>query len=551
MTTALDLHDIQGNIVFGYGRYGYPKARYIFFKFNGGVTGREFVKQLADLITTSAPLDKQREGVDKPDSTTNIAFTYKGLQKLNIPDESLRSFPDEYRMGMKARAAILGDDQVSSPEHWDPIWQDESKQVHMWMSINGASETCVDERYNLVLEILDNVNSTSDQSKQVELLSGHRGAKGQDNLPYQSASAIYKDYEVGTGETKKTLSLPTNKEHFGYSDGISNPYFKGMSSNPEDCIGGGATTGKDPATEAGWKPIDTGEFVLGHRDETNEYPAAPVPRLLSYNGSFMVYRKLHENVGSFEEYTEKTGEKFDGGSEAVKAKFSGRWPNGAPMATYPTLADAEAFGNELEAAMFTLFINPETKDKENKEVRKKYEKLKLSMVAFDYEDTINGSKCPVGAHMRRTNPRGALEFGKDGAFNTPGALVDRRRILRRGLPYGDSSDRTSNKGDHGIIFIAINSNIERQFEFVQQQWINYGNDYKLSNTKDPILGNHKASESGCPMGRNIIDGDSETGRLPHMCANMPRFVETRGGDYFFIPSMTAIRMIGEGIIDPT
>ena len=180
-----------------------------------------------------------------------------------------------------------------------------------------------------------------------------------------------------------------------------------------------------------------------------------------------------------------------------------------------------------------------------------YTKLKLSRVAFKYDDDISGAKCPVTSHMRRVNPRGALEFGNEGAFDTPGALVDRRRILRRGLPYGDSTDRDSNDGDHGIVFMAINASIERQFEFVQQQWVNYGNDFKLGNDKDPLLGNHQTDADGNPKGRAIIDGDERTGKRPFFCANMPRFVETRGGDYFFIPSMTALRMIGEGIVDPT
>jgi deferrochelatase/peroxidase EfeB len=130
-------------------------------------------------------------------------------------------------------------------------------------------------------------------------------------------------------------------------------------------------------------------------------------------------------------------------------------------------------------------------------------------------------------------------------------LVDRRRILRRGLPYGDSTAERKDDGNHGIVFMALNASIERQFEFVQQQWINYGNDFKLGNDKDPLLGNHEVDANGNPKGRMIIDGDKDSGRIPHFCAAIPRFVETWGGDYFFVPSMTALRMIGEGIIDPT
>jgi deferrochelatase/peroxidase EfeB len=172
-------------------------------------------------------------------------------------------------------------------------------------------------------------------------------------------------------------------------------------------------------------------------------------------------------------------------------------------------------------------------------------------VGFDYARDAEGSRCPLGAHIRRVNPRGSLEFGVDGAYDTPGALVNRRRILRRGLPYGETPHPPRDDGNHGIVFMALCASIERQFEFVQQQWINYGNDFKLANEKDPLLGNHAASSRGGGLGRSIIQGDREKGRPPMFCSEIPRFVETRGGDYFFIPSLTALRMIAEGIVDVT
>ena len=99
--------------------------------------------------------------------------------------------------------------------------------------------------------------------------------------------------------------------------------------------------------------------------------------------------------------------------------------------------------------------------------------------------------------------------------------------------------------------MAINTSIQRQFEFVQQQWINYSNDFKLANEKDAILRNHATDDDGNPIDRTVINGNEKLERPTFMCAAMPRFVKTRGGDYFFIPSLTALRMIGEGIIDPT
>ena len=536
MKVTLDLHDIQGNIVFGYGRWGYPLARYLFFKFHDGNKARAFVSALVPLVTSSAPLDTQNGG-SPPPVTTNLAFTYAGLRELGLPDVSMRSFPEDFRMGMKARKDILGDDGPSSPKNWDPIWQD-NYSVHMLATINGKSQDELNGRYEEVVGML------GDTDQGVELLEGHRG--GSEELKYQPGNAIVID------------GRPTANEHFHYTDGISDPVFKGQSRDPNQIIGAGKPTREPAGTAAGWEALETGEFLLGHRDETFEYPIAPVPRLLSYNGSFMVYRKLHQNVGKFTAYIEKASENYGKPDdsptikrETLKAKFAGRWSNGAPLATYPDYAAAMKFGEQWKNASDVLFYEPDATAEQKTAARAVYEHLKIKRRAFDYGGDIKGASCPLGAHTRRTNPRGSLEFEVEGAFDTPGALVDRRRILRRGLPYGESNDRTDNDGEHGIIFIAIGASIERQFEFVQQQWINYGNDFKLANEKDALLGNHATDDEGNPAGRVVINGNEAREQPTFMCAGMPRFVETRGGDYFFIPSLTALRMIGEGIIDPT
>jgi deferrochelatase/peroxidase EfeB len=172
---------------------------------------------------------------------------------------------------------------------------------------------------------------------------------------------------------------------------------------------------------------------------------------------------------------------------------------------------------------------------------------------------MSGARCPFSAHVRRVNPRGALQMvAADkpgtmkmnvGAFDTPGALSNRRRLLRRGLPYGEARDRTRDDGNHGIVFMCLSADIGRQFEFVQQQWINYGNDFKAGNDKDILIGNHGTAE-GVPS-KAVIQTDPDGDDAPFFLARLPRFVETRGGEYFFVPSLTALRMIAAGIIDPT
>lgn len=518
-THYIDLNDVQGNIVKGYGRYGYPKARYMFFEFVSPDAGRLFVRSLAPLITTGHPWE---DGTERPTATTNIAFSYQGLKHLGLPNETMHTFPDEFCMGMKARAEILGDDGPSAHSNWDPIWQND-KDIHMFLSINAKNLDALEGRYNEIQNLLNNRRGG------VKQLFGHKG-NGNDNLGYQDASAIYID------------GIPTPKEHFGFTDGISDPYFKGCGSHASNVIGGGKRTRQDPATLEGWQPLETGEFLLGYRDEAKELPVAPSPRLLSMNGTFMVYRKLHQNVGSFNQYLKNIAQDYPDGEEALKAKLVGRWSNGAPLSLFADQASADEFIAKMQQAQLQL-RNATTED-EKATASAHYGTLRKQLTGFDFHDDIDGQRCPMGSHIRRANPRGCLEYGVKDAYDTPGALVDRRRILRRGLPYGEVTDPNSDDGDHGIVFMALNASIFRQFEFVQQQWINYGNDFKLSNEKDPLIGNQNGSE------HMIIQGQSAD-KPPFFCANIPRFVTTRGGEYFFIPSLTAIRMIADGSVDPT
>ncbi|MCZ6774674.1 MAG: peroxidase [Proteobacteria bacterium] len=534
MTTDLNLHDIQGNVLKTYARKDFSYARYVLFGIKNAFEGRRFVTELIPIITTAAPWQIPGDDGDelpKPAVTTNIAFTYHGLKRLNLPEKSLHSFPEAFSMGMRERRDLLGDAGCSAPGNWDVVWNKKDERVDIWLSINGQNEKAIEVRYAEIQKVLANSNGGVIQ------LTGHRGDDGANDLAYQNAAALC-DSE----------GKPTPKEHFGYTDGISNPFFEGTLTNPAYVLGSGKPTRKSPGSLSGWEPLETGEFIMGHRDEARELPDSPIPRLLSYNGSFLIYRKLHENVGSFNRYIEEQGKKLPDGAEQVAAKFAGRWRNGAPITTFSTEDDANKFVEKVRKGKIE---SEEAQGKIAKSIaRYKYLKLISEAVGFNYNDDLAGGGCPLGAHIRRVNPRGALEFGVKGAFDTPGALVNRRRLLRRGLPYGMSDENSGDDGNHGIIFMAICASIERQFEFVQQQWVNYGNDFKIANEKDPLIGNHEADD-GNWNGHMIFPAEPGSGRAPFFCSGIPRFVEVRGGGYFFLPSLTALRLIGKGIVDPT
>jgi len=302
------------------------------------------------------------------------------------------------------------------------------------------------------------------------------------------------------------------KEHFGYTDGFGNPDYVDIERNTQSGHGKLNSDGT-------WSPLATGELLLGYLDEAGEIPPPARPSLLGINGTYMVYRKLHQNVGTFEKFLEKYGSRYGAGDALAREKFAsklmGRWRDGTPVELSP---DSHGNGIALDPARSTNFT---------------------------YGHDLGGVRCPLGAHIRRTNPRDA--FGFDGK------LINRRRISRRSMPYGPyvtESEKSSMSSaeldsvDRGMIFIALNASLARQFEFVQQQWISYGNDAHLGNEKDPLFSNHTSED------KYSIQGDATSSNPPFFCTDLPNFVNLRGGEYFFVPSITALAMIAMGLVDP-
>jgi deferrochelatase/peroxidase EfeB len=217
--------------------------------------------------------------------------------------------------------------------------------------------------------------------------------------------------------------------------------------------------------------------------------------------------------------------------EVLIAKMAGRWSDGVPLARAATVAAWNKFNDDYPG------LDP--KDP-------RYPEREHALRDFMYKDDPQGLKCPLTSHMRRVNTRDML-----GPIPDSGSVLNnRRRILRRGLPYGVSSPGVTDDKEHGIVMLVVCANLFRQYEFVQQQWINYGLDSSAGNDTDPLVGNHATGAQG-PPAKFVIASDPKAGRPPYIADRLPQFVETRGGEYFFVPSMTALRMIGMGTIDPT
>ncbi|MGH9373010.1 MAG: Dyp-type peroxidase, partial [Vicinamibacterales bacterium] len=219
---------------------------------------------------------------------------------------------------------------------------------------------------------------------------------------------------------------------------------------------------------------------------------------------FMVYRKLEQHVPAFRAFLAKQAERLYGEAseeniELLAAKLVGRWRSGCPLVKSPS-ADDQALAADW--------------DRNND---------------FGYAVDAVGAMCPYGSHIRRMNPR-------DGRAGE--ALVRTHRIVRRGLPYGSWLEPgTEDPEERGVAFMAINASIRYQFEFLQTEWVNSGEFADLSrNDVDPFAGVRRdASRFRIPG----ADGP------PKNIFDLPEFVTTRGGGYYFIPSITGLRFIAE------
>ncbi len=546
---GLDLADIQGNIVRPYGRFGFPFIRHLFFHIGNAKAGRYLIDEVRKVVTTSerwAEVDQgNKELPPRPVVAVNIGLSYLGLAALELPTRTLSQLPHEFIDGMARRCSILGDVGPSAPGKWDKIWgnglDDPARAVHVWISLTAQMKpdgTPVDELGAKTSWLRD----IAQKSEGVTLLSGHEGP----NADYQDSAALM--------DTFNGRIVPSAREHFGFADGIGDPVFAGQyekEREEHDVVG----SGKLPPGGDTWKPLATGEFILGHFNEAQELPPSAPPWSFMRSGTFAAYRKLHQNVASFDTYVKQqallyrrvVGAESDEAAEmTVRAKMVGRWPNGFPLATVPTFQEfKQRCGEWADIPEIRLKRQVNRTPEENARLAA-FERF---LVDFRYGDDVAGAKCPVSSHIRRANPRDTLDpyQGKTSAA-TATSLSNRRRLMRRGLPYGTASpDDTS---EHGVVFMALCASLFNQFEFVQQQWMHYGSGFGVGNDTDPITG-LRHEKDGKSVEKFVISSDPSGSGVPFICANMPLFVETRGGEYFFLPSLTALRQIAMGSVDPT
>ncbi|MFG1959864.1 Dyp-type peroxidase [Nonomuraea sp. NPDC049028] len=282
---TLELTDIQGTVL-RQRPWPYTGA-YFLLRIDDPADGRKMLRQLAPQVASA-----DRWWNPPSHAWFSVALSHAGLRALGVPQASLDSFPPEFRQGMAARAARLGDVAESSPEHWDPPLG--TTDVHVALSVFAPEDTALQS-------VLDGARET---------LNGLPGV-----------SMIYR---------LVASQLPTRRTHLGFVDGIGEPDIEGA---------GVASILRAGDDHYGYLPgfgptIRAGEFLLGYANESGQVGPMPQPNVLGRNGTYVAFRKLHMRVAAFRRYLKDNASSPEE-EEFLAAKMVGRWRSGAPLVLTP------------------------------------------------------------------------------------------------------------------------------------------------------------------------------------------------------------------------
>ena len=451
----------------------------------------------------SAPILNAMKLDIPPETALQIAFSVEGLRSLGVDESVIAGFSDEYIMGMsgeESRSRRLGDTGENAPKEWD--WGGKTKELpHVLLMLYAKK---------------DGIKHWRDSVEGESFLEAFRLIKA---LPTLYIGDI---------------------EPFGFKDGISQPVVDWESKQSTD----------SHAREAYSNLVAVGEVVLGYPNEYGLYTPRPLinasidsfakdlpsaeedPKLKDFgrNGSYLVVRQLAQDVPAFWQFLYKVSDQDMDKCEHLAEAMVGRTRDGKPLVPKDTKP----------------IPGISTQNKENH---------------FSYDFDQKGYLSPIGSHVRRANPRtGDLPPRVTGFM---GRLMSKlgfsqkqeedlvastrfHRILRRGRSYGpllspkDAIKSNAKVEERGLQFMCLSANILRQFEFVQSAWSMSSKFSGLQNESDPLLGNREALMNGektDQFNRPKAKGVTEK------VVDLPKFVTVKGGGYFFMPGLRAVKYI--------
>jgi deferrochelatase/peroxidase EfeB len=453
----------------------------------------------------SAPVSNAVALEKAPDTALQVAFTCAGLRALGIGGDVLAGFSAEFYSGLAGDENLsrrLGDTGANSPQYWQ--WGSVSNNPH------------------LVVMLYARQNQLANWSQAIRGPHWERAFSVLDCLPTSNLFGV---------------------EPFGFTDGVSQPtidWERRRQPKDDELVYGNL--------------VALGEFLLGYPNEYGKYtdrpllpagtdpkstlsPAEDKPDLhdLGRNGTYLVLRQLVQDVRGFWQFIDRQTNSDPQARRELAEVFVGRKQNGQPLLE---LSDHPIKGIDKEDA-------PQNQ--------------------FTFESDSSGLCCPLGAHIRRANPRttdlpGAsdnllsklkhtLGFSETSYGQDVIASTRFHRLLRRGREYGTGlsiqdalQPAPPNDASRGIHFISLGANISRQFEFVQSAWLMSSKFAGLTDESDPLLGNREPIPR-CPVTNTFSITQNEAAK--RQITALPQFITVCGGAYFFLPSIRALHFLVE------
>ena len=439
-----------------------------------------------------------------------VAISFPGLGRLLAKPDALPG--EAFKLGMAARSALLGDPQTGrgSPSTW---------------KVGGPGTE------------LDALFIVAGNERPVV-------SRCANDLSARARSAGLRVMYSEDGDVRPDIP---GHEHFGFDDGISQPGIRGRASQkPNDFITARHIARRQlpesrlfgyPGQDLVWP----GTFVLGQPGASPDplVPGVKIPAgpRWAANGSFLVFRRLVQDVGLFWRTMRKLAQELSTrpGFETVDedwlaARLVGRWPSGAPVNRVPS-RDRPALGREAKA---------------NNHIRFDSHCRKLTL-ASGYDDQFPmsaadpaGLTCPWAAHIRKVNTRDSASStgGRDSTY--------KRRLLRVGVAFGPPlRDRFATKehdpdfGDRGLLFLSIQASIEDQFEFLTARWMGDPSRPRMPSGHDMLVGQNDAPDENRERRCVIFGAEGQQAEI----RTSKQWIIPTGGGYFFVPSMSTLRNI--------
>ncbi|WP_248964784.1 Dyp-type peroxidase [Sphaerisporangium perillae] len=440
--TKAMLDNLQPNILQAHVR---EHLSVLFVHFDDGPDGKRFLRGLVALMKSARKHLEEVRAFNKTQAP-GTPYVGVGISKLGYLKlgHSTTGFTDNaFKSGLKRRKDTLSDPPVSS---WEAPYQ---KEIHAVVLIGDATEAPVTATRERVLALLP-------------------------------ASATIVGEETGQGLRN---AQGRGIEHFGYIDGRSQPLF----------------LADQVAEESGhnWTPF----FPLSHVLAAD--PLAPKPS--RHMGSYLVFRKLEQNVRAFRQAEEDLADGLGlaGADRALAgAMLVGRFRNGTPLRLHgKPSSDGHPVQND-----------------------------------FSYRDDL-GSKCPVSAHIRKANPRDSKDGGLERILGVMMARRGQTYGTRTDTPWDDAPPQTRPTGGVGLLFMAFNASLQAQFEFTQQTWADNPDFPAEGSGHDPVTGQGKRDVK--VVFPKVWGGDEFGSPQPQV----PQTVTLKGGEYFFMPSLAYLKSL--------